>query len=642
MEEFDFEGFKRYCKNINFPSVGSYISYLKRGLKIVKKLNLDLNEIDTEDFKEKFRNYAKNIYPKWNDAYNDFKSAYRKYLDFKNKFYGENINQEFIKQRYQELYEKIKREGPIKLKTLNGTLFELDVNSSSLIARGSEGEGVPLSISLDKILRIMFENEYYTYSSYEPIVIQLLIGKYSEKISYEQEKNLNDIEEERKKMNQPLNQILYGPPGTGKTYSVVELALKIIGEKEDLGEINDILYKKDVSDEERKKLKEKFEEYKNKGQIEFVTFHQSYGYEDFIEGLKAETDEEGNIKYKIEDGIFKKLFEKAINSVFFVGLKIGKYEIVSLSSDLIKLKRENGSIIPIPLYLLNELIQLTEQGKISIEDIKNKKAIEKMRTEAEKYIVNGYPNIFAQLIDYYINHNKSSVNQNYVLIIDEINRGNISKIFGELITLIEENKRLGKDEELTITLPYSKEEFGVPKNLYIIGTMNTADRSIALLDTALRRRFTFVEMMPKPELLEEIEIEGIKIKDMLEKINQRIEYLYDRDHTIGHAYFINIKNFDDLEDVFKNKIIPLLAEYFYDDWSKISLVLGDNQINNKDYQFIIEKKDDIKSLFGEEIEDLDDDKVIYEINEKAFSKPESYIKIYNPSFIENKENEKAE
>ena len=165
----------------------------------------------------------------------------------------------------------------------------------------------------------------------------------------------------------------------------------------------------------------------------------------------------------------------------------------------------------------------------------------------------------------------------YVLIIDEINRGNVSQIFGELITLIEEDKRLGKNEALEVILPYSKEKFGVPSNLHIIGTMNTADRSVEALDTALRRRFSFVEMMPEYEELKKIQFDDFQLGELLKTINSRIEALLDRDHTIGHSYFINIKPNDTeaLKEAFTNKIIPLLQEYFYHDYEKLALILGE-------------------------------------------------------------------
>jgi 5-methylcytosine-specific restriction protein B len=189
-----------------------------------------------------------------------------------------------------------------------------------------------------------------------------------------------------------------------------------------------------------------------------------------------------------------------------------------------------------------------------------------------------YPGILKKLKSYdSLIDSSEKVLKNYVLIIDEINRGNVSAIFGELITLLEPDKRLGASEEILLELPYSKKEsFGVPPNLYIIGTMNTADRSVEALDTALRRRFVFEEVMPKPELLEKITYNGFNLKKVLKTMNERIEALLDRNHTIGHSYFIKLKSGDTLGllSVFKNSIIPLLQEYFYNDYEKIALVLG--------------------------------------------------------------------
>lgn len=212
---------------------------------------------------------------------------------------------------------------------------------------------------------------------------------------------------------------------------------------------------------------------------------------------------------------------------------------------------------------------------------------------------------------------------NRVFIIDEINRGNISKIFGELITLIEPSKRIGASEELRAMLPYSGQNFGVPDNVYIIGTMNTADRSIALIDTALRRRFSFVEMRPDSGVLTDVLVDGIDIAEMLDTLNKRIAVLFDREHTIGHSYLLPLKSdpeLDNLAEIFENKIIPLLQEYFYDDYEKIQLVLGDNQKPDDSTRFIVKKTDAVK-LFGNADIDFPE---YYEVNGEAFKRVDAY------------------
>lgn len=308
---------------------------------------------------------------------------------------------------------------------------------------------------------------------------------------------------------------------------------------------------KNLVDEILPDLVEKLESWKNyqpknkmTKRYEMITFHQSYSYEEFIEGIRPGFDDDDELKYKIEPGIFLRIAEKA-------------------------------------------------------------------QKDSEKP---------------------------YALFIDEINRGNISKIFGELITLIEPDKRQGGENELEVVLPYSKSKFSVPQNLWIIGTMNTADRSIALIDTALRRRFHFKEMLPQPELLNE-NVEGINLQFLLAKINERIEFLLDRDHTIGHSYFFRVKSKNELCDVFRDKIIPLLQEYFYNDWEKIQLVLGDNKSWGKpDNQKLIRIKksysvEEEKRLFGFDVEDYEDE-IIYEINPALTSKnynlikADSFISIY--------------
>ena len=233
------------------------------------------------------------------------------------------------------------------------------------------------------------------------------------------------------------------------------------------------------------------------------------------------------------------------------------------------------------------------------------------------------------LRDKYHLDEKKTVVRNKVFVIDEINRGNISKIFGELITLIESSKRVGQPEGMRAKLPYSQQLFGVPDNVYIIGTMNTADRSIATIDTALRRRFRFKEMMPDADVLKGISVEDISVSEMLARMNKRISVLYDREHTIGHAYFIPLRDnptIEQLAEIFENAIVPLLQEYFYEDYEKIRLVLGDNNKDNKEEQFIVVVENDYNELFGSA--DIGfDDSVTYEINRAAFDNIEAYRSI---------------
>lgn len=332
-----------------------------------------------------------------------------------------------------------------------------------------------------------------------------------------------------------LNTILYGPPGTGKTYNTVCYAVAII-ENKPLEEVMS-----EAADEYGyAEVFRRYNEHKDSGRIAFSTFHQSYGYEEFIEGIKPVMDSEGNgdIKYAVVNGVFKDFCE------------------------------QEETLVPV----------------------------------------------------------------NRVFIIDEINRGNISKIFGELITLIEPSKRIGAKEGIKAILPYSKKAFGIPDNVYILGTMNTADRSIATLDTALRRRFDFVEMMPDENVLSGIDVDGIDISRMLGKINERIAVLFDREHTIGHAYFIGLRNdnsIDALANIFRNKVIPLLQEYFYEDYEKIRLVLADNQVSDEDRQFIVADEVKVNELFGTNDVDIIDDTKRYLINNNAFENKDAYIKIYS-------------
>lgn len=426
----------------------------------------------------------------------------------------------------------------------------------------------------------------------------------------------NEVDESYPLTDQPLNQILYGPPGTGKTHNAINHALSIIKGN-------------DLSGLSRKQIKMEFDAFVDSGQIQFVTFHQSYSYEEFVEGIKPIVNKKGDIEYHIVDGIFKNLCEKAIGVPIlnvgdtFLNSHSSIHTISKFNNDIIEITRDEGSIITFPTELINGLIKLLIDGEIEISNIQSKEKDGKplhdfLEIKYDKYIF-GYNSVLKALLEFILS--KEKINKaNYVLIIDEINRGNISKIFGELITLIEDSKRIGSKESLRAKLTYSgadsDEMFGVPNNVYIVGTMNTADRSIALIDTALRRRFTFFEYSANTSLLND-NVEGINLQALVSIINERIEFLLDKDHLIGHAFFINIENKNDLCFVLRNKIIPLLEEYFYGDYEKIQLVLGDNkEFGKKDENRIIIAKptSEQKKIFGKEVDGFEE-KILYKINE---------------------------
>lgn len=467
------------------------------------------------------------------------------------------------------------------------------------------------------------------------------------------------------------NQILYGPPGTGKTYNAIYRALEII-DKEKYSELIENPLKRD----EAVKV---FNQLLDDGQISFCTFHQSYGYEDFVEGLRS--NEEGN-GFSPKDGIFKQICDRALNKykvrrskydfnedeIGFFKMSLGEkgydddiyrycvdnncvalgwggdidYKNCESMEEIIKeyfnvytdagentfqveaikrfklwMKEDDIVIISDGNKMAKAIGRITsgyryeENTEINYKHFRNvewlyvgesievnKILVSKRFSQQSIYMFDKNDLNFEgirSLID--SNLTEEPENNNYVLIIDEINRGNISKIFGELITLIEDDKRLGEKNALKVTLPYSNEKFGVPNNLYILGTMNTADRSIALLDTALRRRFEFFEYMPNEDVLPE-DVEGINVREFLKVINDRIEYLFDREHTIGHAYFIGENlDFHNLVSIMKNKVIPLIQEYFYGDWEKVMLVLGGAGGKGNNEFFIARDKVDTKKLF---------------------------------------------
>lgn len=501
-------------------------------------------------------------------------------------------------------------------------------------------------------------------------------------------------------MTLPINRILFGPPGTGKTYRTINEALRIL----------DAPFLA-ANETDRAALKQRFDALTQAGLIRFVTFHQSFSYEDFVEGIRASTDEEtGGLRYEVEDGIFKQVCEAARSrniaetgaGVDITGRRIWKLSLgdantegqiyeeciadgiallgfgagadlsgIASREDIVKRMQAAGEQVSASSYAvtaLNLFIRVMKQGDLVVVTKGNLKfrAIGEVtgdyvhldRDDVDTY-AQGRPvrwlrqydpalpyadlmeNRFSQMTIYELRSGSINLErltdllapeqtearepEARVLIIDEINRGNISRIFGELITLIEPSKREGCVEALSVTLPYSKERFSVPRNVHLIGTMNTADRSLAGLDVALRRRFEFVEMLPNTEVLAGVVVAGVSVAVLLATMNRRIEVLLGRDYMLGHAYFLGLTNsstLSELAKVFRRQVLPLLQEYFFEDWQKIAWVLNDHR-KPANLQFVQQVTTGITELLGNDVE-LPSEGRVWTINAAAFDQPGAY------------------
>lgn len=505
-----------------------------------------------------------------------------------------------------------------------------------------------------------------------------------------------------KPMPSATNLVLYGPPGTGKTYRTAWEAVRLC-----LGEQFAASFQ---GDEKRDALMAEYRRLVSDGRIEFVTFHQSMSYEEFVEGLRPSTGDEAGegpeeveistgFRLKPHDGVFKRVSERArldgpdggtsarldrsarvfkvalgrrqveddrirfgldhglihvgwggdidwsderfddfneifsewrtkkdpeatgndgnvvITFSFRADMQVGDYVVVSDGRDRVQaLGKVTGGYFYDPDAAFHP-------HRRHVEWLwRNDEGTERSRFYSNAFRRHSVYKLNQSLVDWDAleaivfgeeTPRASQSARDHVLIIDEINRANISKVFGELITLLEPDKRLGMQNEIRLVLPYSKKPFGVPANLHIIGTMNTADRSIALLDTALRRRFAFRELMPNPLVLS-TNVGGIDLQKLLMTINNRIEYLFDREHQIGHAYFTGCATRDAVEEVMRHKVIPLLAEYFYEDWSKVATVLGES--GSSPGRFLT--REELKAPFGLEIDDFSGPKLRWKVRDQ--------------------------
>lgn len=504
----------------------------------------------------------------------------------------------------------------------------------------------------------------------------------------------------------PLNQILFGPPGTGKTYETINKALEILDPK---------CLREHPGAAGRVARKQRFDELVEDNLIRFVTFHQSFSYEDFVEGIRARAPgDSGELSYGVEDGIFKSIcaaaagativhkteapfdlsgrrvwkmslgnsrgadsyiYDECIeNGIALLGYGEGidftgcttrddvrrrfasegeapassDYPVTAVTTFLLRIKQGDLLVVSDGLQKFRAIGEVTgDYRAVPREDDEYTqcRSVRWLRVYApslpyEQLMRNQFSQMaIYQLHDGPLDRDKLGVllspqpevrssARPHVLIIDEINRGNVSRIFGELITLIEPSKRAGEAEALKVELPYSKDKFSVPNTVHLIGTMNTSDRSLAGLDIALRRRFEFVEMPAQPDLLAHIEVDGLNLGELLTVMNHRIEALLDRDHHLGHAYFLPLdqdRTLARLHSVFRNQILPLLQEYFFEDWERIRWVLND-QNKAREHSFIVEPKPSIAGLFGKTT-DLPIENRMWQVNVDAFERPESYLGI---------------
>ncbi|MFV0481971.1 MAG: McrB family protein [Campylobacteraceae bacterium] len=645
IKEKDFEFYKKFIsKKTNMPS--SLVMSIGNCIDMFQGKKLSYSGVEEVEI------YCKNLSRDYPDKKSIFEKSRDEYLNGKNnKINLNNLTKEDILLAF-DIYDELEKNDNLNKNRQAEKWFVVNKNNSK---KYDAKFIVGIAYSKKYSLTTELSSKNYTSEMARNCLNRLGFDTIDETIV---ESSENKDEKMDEKIS--LNQILFGSPGTGKTYNTINKALEIILEKEPNYETSNILAKENHTKKEREFLRKRFEEYKQKGQIEFITFHQSFGYEEFMEGIKAipvgkkgnENNEE--MIYDVVDGVFKKFCDNAKNNfelsqekntfsmdakfdVLWKKLKIflineidmkEKYflseqvYIFDVQDKRLKYKGDNWFRHDKGLNIKYENIKAMYLAGVkdrrTIKDIEN---VESLAKQHATYNLAVLDKIYE--IEKTTNFIKETQERkNYIFIIDEINRGNISKIFGELITLIEEDKRIGKKEEMKVKLPYSNEEFGVPSNVYIIGTMNTADRSIAPIDTALRRRFEFVEMMPRYDIESLGEnVDGINLQKLLEAINVRIEYLYDRDHLIGHAYLLHVKDLEGLKQVFKNKIIPLLAEYFYEDWENIDLIL------NKNY-FIKEKT--INANYSIKSGKFNDKKM-YEITKDKFWKISNFQRIYDDS-----------